>query len=218
VDVAAAALQLEDPGRDPVEHVPVVGDEDEPAPEGGQPGLQPGDGLHVEVVGGLVEHEEVDLLHQHPGQGDPLDLPPGQGADVVAGHAGHAQVVEDGRRLPTVLPARGAARAQVLPARGAARAQVGADRLAGGPGRQGRLLVEVADAHVPAPADGAVLGLGRPGQDPEQGRLARPVAADDAEAVAAADGDRQLLEQWAVGTPDRRLLDVDQDHALQPNW
>ena len=74
VDVAGAAVELEHLGRDPVEHVAVVGHQDQPAPERGQAVLEPGDGVDVEVVGGLVEDEQVAVGHQRAGQRDPLGL------------------------------------------------------------------------------------------------------------------------------------------------
>ncbi len=58
VDVALPAVELEDPGRHPVEHVAVVGDEDQPASVLGEPLLEPGDGVDVEVVRRLVEDQQ----------------------------------------------------------------------------------------------------------------------------------------------------------------
>ena len=100
VDVAPAPVELEDAGGDPVEDVAVVGDQDQPAAEAGQAVLQPGDGVDVEVVGGLVEDEQVDLLQQGPGQGHPLGLAAGEGGHVDVAHRAHPQPVEDGGRLP----------------------------------------------------------------------------------------------------------------------
>ena len=58
VHVAPAPIELDDPGRDPVEDVTVVGHQQEAAAVRGQAGLQPGDGVDVEVVGRLVQDEQ----------------------------------------------------------------------------------------------------------------------------------------------------------------
>ncbi len=42
---------------------------------------QPGDPLDVEVVGGLVQDEQVPLLHQQRGQRDPAPLAAGHRLD-----------------------------------------------------------------------------------------------------------------------------------------
>jgi hypothetical protein len=54
-----ALVELERPGRDPVEHIAVVGDEEQGTAEArAEVVLEPLDGLDVEVVGGLVEDGE----------------------------------------------------------------------------------------------------------------------------------------------------------------
>ena len=40
--------------------------------------LEPGDGLGVEVVGGLVEEQEIGALQEHAAQGDAALLAAGQ--------------------------------------------------------------------------------------------------------------------------------------------
>ena len=117
VDVALAPVELEDAGGDPVEDVAVVGDEHQPAAEAGQAVLQPGDGVDVEVVGGLVEHEQVDLLQQGPGQRHPLGLAAGEGGHVGVAQVAHPQPVEDGGRLPPPTPRSTADRAPHRPRR-----------------------------------------------------------------------------------------------------
>ncbi len=54
----------------------------------GQVLLQPLHALGVEVVGGLVEQQQVGLLQQEPAQRDPAPLAAGEHRDVgVAGRA-----------------------------------------------------------------------------------------------------------------------------------
>ena len=65
---ALAAVELEDPAGDVVEEVAVVGDRDDRALVLGQVLLQPGDGLGVEVVGGLVQQQQVGRAQQQPAE------------------------------------------------------------------------------------------------------------------------------------------------------
>ena len=61
VGVARAAVELEDPPGDVVEEVAVVGDGHDGARVLVEEALEPGDALGVEVVGGLVEEQDVRL-------------------------------------------------------------------------------------------------------------------------------------------------------------
>ena len=69
-----AAVELEDPARDVVEEVAIVGDRDDGAVVLVQVPLEPRDRLRVEVVGGLVEEQEVGLRQQQPAQRDAAAL------------------------------------------------------------------------------------------------------------------------------------------------
>ena len=91
-----AAVELEDPAGDVVEEVAVVGDGDDRALVLVEVTLEPGDRLGVEVVGRLVEEQEVGRLEEQAAQGDAAALAAGELGDVgVAGR--HAQRVH--RRL-----------------------------------------------------------------------------------------------------------------------
>ena len=68
---AVAAVELEDPARDVVEEVAVVGDRDDGAVVLVQVALEPRDRLGVEVVGGLVEQQQVGLREQQAGTARP---------------------------------------------------------------------------------------------------------------------------------------------------
>ena len=65
---AGAAVELEDPAGDVVEEVAVVGDGDDRARVLVQVVLEPGHALGVEVVGRLVEQQQVGALEQHPAE------------------------------------------------------------------------------------------------------------------------------------------------------
>jgi hypothetical protein len=55
-------------GGDVVQEALVVGDDDGAAGVGVQELLQPADGQDVQVVGGLVQQQQVGPTHQHLGQ------------------------------------------------------------------------------------------------------------------------------------------------------
>ncbi len=176
--------------------------------------LQPLDGAQVQVVGGLVEHEEVRVRDQEPGQRragllaarELLRRSPALGLAEAQPREGlvHALVqrpaVERGELRRELLVA-GAGRTVRLLERPHLRldrlhpGRPAADR--GAEVRRGRerlvemgLLGQQPHAEVPAPLDLAHVGLVDAGDDPEQGGLARAVRADHADALA--DGDRRV--------------------------
>ncbi len=106
VQVAPPPVELEDAGADPIEDVAVMGDHHEPTSKAGQAILQPGDGVDVEVVGGLVQDQEVDLVHQHPGQGHPLGLTPRKRGHVGFDQPPHPQPLQDDGGLPVLAHRR----------------------------------------------------------------------------------------------------------------
>ena len=58
--------QLPNPGRKAVDEVPVMGDEEQRAVIGLHRLLNPLPGIDIQVVGGLVQDQEIDLIvHQH---------------------------------------------------------------------------------------------------------------------------------------------------------
>jgi hypothetical protein len=67
---AGAAVELEDPARHVVEEVAVVGDRHHRPLVVVQEVLEPGHGLGIEVVRGLVQQQQVRLLEQQPAEGD----------------------------------------------------------------------------------------------------------------------------------------------------
>ena len=52
--LAVAVLDLNDLGDHPVKEVPVVGDNEHSAPVVAKEGLQPADGVHIQMIGRLV--------------------------------------------------------------------------------------------------------------------------------------------------------------------
>ncbi len=85
---AAAAVELEDPLGDVVEEVAIVGDGDDGAGVLLQEAFEPVDRLGVEVVGRLVEQQQVGRRQQQPAQRDAATLAAGERRDVgVVGRA-----------------------------------------------------------------------------------------------------------------------------------
>ena len=129
VRVGTAAVELEDPLGDVVEEVPVVGDGDDGAGVLLQVLLQPLHALGVEVVGGLVEQQQVGLLQQQLAQRDAAALATGEHGDVGVRAAGSAARPSParagsrgprrcgGRAPPAACPSRRAARRSRRPAR-----------------------------------------------------------------------------------------------------
>ena len=199
----------------------VVADDHQAAAEGLQVVAQPGDGVRVQVVGGLVKQQGLRPGEQDPGQFHPPPLPAGQRLQRLGKHpAGQPQAGGDrcglGLRRVTaeaVQPFLGVAVAADgrVPA---GRVRVGHLLLGGahrGPdlvktaggqhpvhGQAGqvtgpRVLREVADRA--GAAHRAARGLGLPRQHPRQCGLARPVPPHQADLVAGGNLEARRLEQ-----------------------
>jgi hypothetical protein len=201
VHVGVAPVELEDAGGDPVEHMAVVGDEHEPAPVAGQPVLEPGDAVDVEVVGRLVEHQQVEGVHEEAGQGDPLPLTPGERRHVGAAEGTQPEPLEHGVDLPVGAPDG---------------VEAGCRRRPDGARRELGALLEHAHPHPPALADGALLGLVDAGQDPQQGGLAGAVEPHHPQTVAGGQGQRELTEEGPAGPAGAHPVEVDEDHGSPP--
>ena len=223
VRVGPTPVQLQDPLRDVVEEVPVVGDGDDRARVLGQVLLQPLDGLGVQMVGRLVEQEQVRLLEQQLAQGDPAPLAAGQHGDVGIGRRAPQRVhrlLQLGVEVPGVavvellleLAHLGEERVVV----GIRLGQLGGDRVETVQQRLGlrdalldvlqhrlravelRLLQQ--DAHrVAGRQDGVAVGrLVQPGHDLEHGRLAGTVRTHDADLRAGVERQRDVVEDYLV--------------------
>ena len=86
----AGAVEVQHPGDRLVEQLEVVADDEQGAAVGAQEAEQPVAGVVVEVVGGLVEHEQLAAGEEDAGQLDPAALAAGQHADR-AGRPGRAR-------------------------------------------------------------------------------------------------------------------------------
>ena len=77
VGVGAGLLDVADVGDHRIEEVPVVGDQHQGPGVRLEPGLQPDDRVQVQVVGGLVEQQQVRAAHQGAAQGQAHAPAPG---------------------------------------------------------------------------------------------------------------------------------------------
>ena len=221
---AAAAVELEDPLRDVVEEIAVVGDRHDRPRVFLEEALEPVDRLGVEVVGRLVEQQQVGVAEEEPGERHAALLPAGQLRDVgVVGRA--AQGVH--RDVDVAFEVPGIGRGDLVLERGL----LGADGLVVGvgvgPGGHDRvvlvderldlgdavhdvaldvlgrielgLLAQVADGEAGCQAGFTGEPVVEPGHDPQQARLAGAVRTDDADLGARVERDRDVLEDRLVG-------------------
>ncbi|MNH05037.1 hypothetical protein D3C79_643490 [compost metagenome] len=89
-----AAIEIDDPGRQLVDELPIVRDEDDGATEIFQELFQPVDGFDVQVVGRLIEQQQIRIAGQGAGQGHLAQPATGQ---AVEGRIGIE--VEQGQHL-----------------------------------------------------------------------------------------------------------------------
>lgn len=202
--VDGAALDVPHAGADLVEEPPVVGDADESGAPGAQVVGQPGDALDVEVVGGLVEDDQVLLVDEELGQRDTAALATGErgddGVEPVL-EAGEGQAAEEpGEHIADL----GAARPLVV-------GEIADDLLADGLRRvQGVVLGEDAETQPAVVGDAAGVRLLQLGEHPDEGGLAVAVAAHDTDPVALGHPEGYAVEQGTGAVHLADLLDIDQ--------
>ncbi len=80
---AAAAVELEDPARDVVEEVAVMRDRDHGALVVLQEPLEPGDRFGVQMVGRLIQQQQIGLRQQQPAERHPPPLAARERAHVL---------------------------------------------------------------------------------------------------------------------------------------
>ena len=215
---AASAVELEDPAGDVVEEVAVVGDRDDRALVLGQVLLEPRDRLGVEVVGGLVEQQQVGRPQQQPAQRHAAALAAGELRDVgVAGR--QAQRVHRVVELRVEVPGVGRfdLRLDAAELLGGLVGVVGGELVEAVEQRlrlgdavldvavhvlglvEMRLLLEHADGRPGRELRLAAVLLVDAGHDPQQRRLARAVVAEHADLGTRVEGQGDVLEHRLVG-------------------
>ena len=220
IEGQSLALQVQGVLHHRVQEVPVVGDQDQGAPIGLEPALQPDDRVQVQVVGGLVEQEQVRAAHQGARQGEPHTPTAGIAVDrptLVA--RGEPEPMEQPSR-PTLGPVAvdGLQSARQLPvaqpvARGVRRRQIRLDatqlRVPVQDKLDGRLLtVRGVLGHMgqlPTGRDGAIprVRVELPAQEREQARLAAAIRPHEPDLLARIDGERGPGQQQARSASER---------------
>ena len=92
---AVPAVELEDPARDVVQEVAVVGHRDDGAVVLLQMAFEPCDRLRVEMVRRLVEEQQVGLRQQQPAERDAAPFTAGERRDVGVGRREPERVHRD---------------------------------------------------------------------------------------------------------------------------
>ena len=87
VDVGAVGVQVKHLIDGVAQQLDVVGDDHDAAGEGLDPVAQPHDGVVVEVVGGLVEEEDVGVGEEHAGEFDAATLSTRESVQGLVEHA-----------------------------------------------------------------------------------------------------------------------------------
>jgi len=214
VGVHPVVADLEDLADDRVEEGAVVADEQEGAAVPAEVALEPAEALEVEVVGGLVEEEQVRLGGEEPGEvgthhpaaaefpggavvvglakGEPGEDPPGPRLDLVA-----SDLAVAGDRLVVVRvePTGPLGRPDTGAKGGVLRGDSHSDLQHGLLSQRRRLLGQVADADAFLPHDPALVRLVLAEQEGKQGRLARAVRADEGRPFPGFEVEGRVLEE-----------------------
>jgi hypothetical protein len=197
------AVEAEDDVGDAVEHVAVVGDEDEGSLEFEEGFFEDLEGGDVEVVGGLVEHEEVGGLEHKAGDEDAAALAAAEALDglveLVAGEEEFCGVAGDVDDAVLVDDGVGVGR------EGAAEGEGWVDFAE---------LREVDDAEAVGALDGAGGRGDFSGHGAEDGGFAAAVGADEAELHAVGDAEADAADDLAATERDGDVFEFDEALGL----
>lgn len=181
-----------------------MGDADEGGAAGLEVARQPGDALDVEVVGGLVEDDQVGLADEELREGDAAALTAGQGRDDRVESLREAGQVESAEETGEHVADLGVARPLVV-------GEVADDLVPDGRlGVEGVVLREDAEAQAAAVGDAAGVGVLQLGEHPDEGGLAVAVTPDDTDPVPLGHAERYAVEQGTGAVHLADCLDIDQ--------
>ena len=194
------AIQLDDAGGHLIEEAPVVRDDDGRRPRVDD-GLQRLDGLDVEMVGGLVQQQQVRFQRKGQRQRRPFVLPTRKpfGVNLRV----DTEAVQLGPQPRLQRPVAPFVPLVHQPCRRAARQQALEERAGR---RQHRLLLHQHDAQAVAHHCTPVIELDAAGNDVEQAGLAGAVATDQPEPLAGGEGEGRPIQQ-GVGTKGQAGID-----------
>jgi hypothetical protein len=228
VRVEAPAVELDHAMRDAVEEAAVVRDEDHAAGKAGERLLQPFDRLDVEVVGRLVEQQQVGLEDERTSQRHALAHAAGELVHEPV--RGQLQAVE--RRLDAMLdrPGVGVVECLVQLVHAVEVARVGGrvvveqqlprladtegDDLEHGLARlERRLLLDARHLDAGRHPHLAVVRARTALDDPQQARLPGAVAPDEADVLARLDHEVGVVEQRHVAIGEGGFGELEQRHG-----
>ena len=170
---------------------------------------QPLDGLRIEAVGGLIEHERTWLREDSPGEAEPLRHPQGECLGTLVGDIGEAHHGEHLIDARLRNPGLGPEHAQVV-TRGAARqegtgVQVGANDAAGV-----GVLAEVLAVECRAP-----LSAVEAQHEAHRGGLAGAIRPEEARHDTVGHGEGQVIDGAHAAEGLAEVLDED-GHGSDP--
>ena len=221
-----APVQFENPLGDVVEEIAVVGDENDGARVFRQVPFEPGHALGVEMVGGLVEQQDVGTFEQYPAKRHPATLAAGKSADIgitrrqphgIHGDLDPAVEIPAAGGFDGILHAGLLLEQRVHLIGVGPLAQAGIDLVEprqvapqGGHGLfdiapniecrvECRLLGHIADGGPGRWSGGADEVIVEPGHDTQQRALARPVPADDTDLGPRVKREPDVLEHFLLG-------------------
>ena len=169
----------------------------------GQEGFEPGDGLDIEVVGRLVEQQQLRLADQRARQ---------QHAPLPS--ARQRVDIDLGRQLQPRHHHVGLVRALPLVVRIECTETLTHHFGDGAIGRQRHILNEPRHARARLPPHGAPIGREIAGDDLHQRRLAGAITADDRDALPRFDLKPHVVKQRNVAVSVRDVFEGDERHGL----
>ena len=162
-----AAIEPGGGARQIGEEAAVMADDDQRGAAAGEFAFQPFDGGEIEMVGGLVQQQDIGRGRQHARQRGAAGLAAGNMRGILV--AVQPELLQDVARLIVIV----------------ARPEAGLDiGQRGGKAAKVRLLRQIADGGAGLHEAAAAVGFDQAGRDLQQCRFAGAVTADQADALA----------------------------------
>ena len=236
VGLDGLAAQLPDAGADGVQKIAVMADDQHRAAVGLEVIFQPFHGFQVQVVGRLVQDQQIRTLQQQTGQAQTSLLTAGKdarqfdpgihreahtvehlfdlGVHIISVHGIHdGGAVGDFLGQGCVMRVCSQAALQVVhllhgvQRRGEGQFHRGVNVQRGG---QARVLLQIATGHAGAKGSIACIGQALAAQDAQQRGFAGAVCANDADAVAALDPGVDVLQNFMFAKAFAQVLQFQQ--------
>jgi hypothetical protein len=184
-DDPALSFEGEDVRRDPIEEPTVVANDDGAAGEVLESLFERTHGVDIEVIGRLVEEEDVGARFESLGEVDAVALPSGEGTDpllLIRSREIEAGDIGAGVDLSIAEEKGLLSIGDLLPDGG-----IGAKGIAA--------LIDIGEPDGLTDAKVAVVGGLLTGDQAEEGRLAGPIGTDDADDASGGEAKTELLEE-----------------------